>query len=79
MNGDGSNEGNGSIAFGTSDSEVHIFSPAEAKVLQVLEGAHTHGIRAFRFKEYGLHGEGWSIGGDARLVQWNLRKGKAIR
>ena len=81
VNGDGpsSNSGDAVVAFGTSDSEVHLFSPAEAKVLKRLDDAHTHGIRGFKFKNYGLDGEAWSIGGDARLVQWDLRKGRALR
>ena len=81
MNGDVSTSDTGGaiVAFGTSDSEIHLFSPAESKVLKVLNGAHTHGVRDFKFREAGLQAEGWSIGGDARLVQWDLRKGLAIQ
>ena len=67
------------IAFGTTDSEIHIFSPAEARVLGTLKGAHTQGIRDFKFADHGLQNEGWSIGGDGKLVQWDLKKGKAMR
>lgn len=67
------------IAFGTTDSEIYLFSPAESKVLRILGDVHTHGIKDFKFKDYGLHGEGWSVGGDGKLVQWDLNKGKSIR
>ena len=67
------------VAIGTSDSEVHLFSPAEAKVVGSLREAHTQGIRDFKFANHGLHAEGWSIGGDGRLVQWDLRKNKVLR
>ena len=67
------------IAFGTTNSEVQIFSPAEARVLGTLKGAHTQGIRDFKFADHGLQNEGWSIGGDGKLVQWDLKKGKALR
>ena len=75
----GLNAKHGVIAYGTSDSAIHLFSIAEARVLQSLSDSHTHGVRDFRFKEYGLKGEGWSIGGDAKLVQWDLKKGRAVR
>ena len=67
------------VAIGTSDSEVHLFSPAEAKVVASLREAHTQGIRDFKFANDGLHAEGWSIGGDGRLVQWDLRKNRVLR
>lgn len=81
VNGDSSysNVKDGVVAFGTTDSEVHIFSLAEAKVLKVLGGAHSRGVRDFRFKKYGLNAEAWSIGGDAKLLQWDLRKGRVVR
>ena len=71
--------GNVIVAVGTSDSEVHMFSPAEAKIVGSLREAHTQGIRDFRFSDNGIHGEGWSIGGDGRLVQWDLRKNRVLR
>ena len=67
------------IAFGTTNSEVQIFSSAEARVLGTLKGAHTQGIRDFKFVDHGLQSEGWSIGGDGKLVQWDLKKDKALR
>ena len=81
VNGDGSSSklGDCVVAFGTTDSEIHLFSPAEARILKTLDRNHTHGVRDFKFKEYGLHAEGWSAGGDAKLVQWDLRTGRATR
>lgn len=67
------------VALGTSDSEVHMFSPAEAKIMGSLKDAHTQGIRDFKFTDNGIHAEGWSIGGDGRLVQWDLRKDRVLR
>lgn len=67
------------VAFGTSDSEVHMFSPAEAKVVGSLSEAHTQGIKDFRFADNGIRAEGWSIGGEGRLVQWDLRRNGVLR
>ena len=67
------------VALGTSDSEVHMFSPTEAKIVGSLREAHTQGVRDFRFSGNGLRAEGWSIGGDGRLVQWDLRKSRVLR
>ena len=67
------------VALGTSDSEVHMFSPAEAKIMGSLSEAHTQGIRDFKFTDNGVQAEGWSLGGEGRLMQWDLRKNKVIR
>ena len=67
------------VAFGTSDSEVNMFSPAEAKVVGSLREAHMQGIRDFKFADNEIHAQGWSIGGDGRLVQWDLRKNRVLR
>ena len=67
------------VALGTSDSEVQMFSPAEAKIVASLTEAHTQGIRDFRFTDNGINAEGWSIGGDGRLVQWDLQKNRVLR
>ena len=71
--------GNVVVALGTSDSEVHMFSPSEAKIMGSLREAHTQGVRDFRFDDSGTHAEGWSIGGDGRLVQWDLKKDRVLR
>ncbi|KAI4119078.1 MAG: hypothetical protein LQ345_000953 [Seirophora villosa] len=67
------------LAFGTSDSKIHLYSPAAASIIGVLEDAHTQGVRDFSFVDAGRCPEGWSIGGDGKLVQWDLRTGKNIR
>ncbi|KAI4094280.1 MAG: hypothetical protein LQ344_002359 [Seirophora lacunosa] len=67
------------LAFGTSDSKIQLYSPAAASIIGVLEDAHTQGVRDFSFVDAGRCPEGWSIGGDGKLVQWDLRTGKNIR
>lgn len=67
------------LAFGTSQSKVYMYSATEGKIVGILEGEHTQGIRDFKFSNAGISGEGWSIGGDGKAVRWNLRKGIAIR
>ena len=67
------------VALGTSDSEVNMFSPTEAKIVGCLKEAHTQGIRDFKFADNGVTAQGWSIGGDGRLVQWDLRKNRVLR
>lgn len=55
-----------------------MFSPPEAKIVGKLSGAHERGIKDFKFsgEEYL---EGWSIGGEGKLVQWDLRTENALR
>lgn len=67
------------VAFGTSDSEIHMFSLAEDKVVGKLHGAHTQGIRDFKFTNGKDAAEGWSLGGDGKLAQWDLRTGTSTR
>ncbi|KAI1912648.1 Small subunit (SSU) processome component [Ophidiomyces ophidiicola] len=67
------------VAFGTSSSEIRMFSPAEGKVVGVLTGGHERGIRDFRFTVQKPAEEGWSIGGDGKLIQWNLQDGSVGR
>lgn len=68
------------IAYGTSDSEIKIFSPAKGKIVEALDGVHTQGIKDFKFSNGGgKRPEGWSVGGDGKLVQWDIRKGTSIR
>jgi len=70
--------GNVVVAYGTSASEICMFSPAEGRVIGNLSEAHERGIRDFKF-HVGNHQEGWSIGGDGRLVQWDLTNGQPTR
>ncbi|KAL8797163.1 MAG: hypothetical protein Q9195_000630 [Heterodermia aff. obscurata] len=67
------------LAFGTSDSEILMLSPTESKIVGNLRGEHTQGIRDFKFVDAGANGEGWSVGGDGKLVQWDLRKPQSLR
>ena len=79
--GNGSFPGNSNVvlAFGTSDSEILMLSPTELKIVGNLKGEHTQGIRDFKFVDAGANGEGWSVGGDGKLVQWDLRKRQSLR
>ncbi|KAL8803163.1 MAG: hypothetical protein Q9182_003335 [Xanthomendoza sp. 2 TL-2023] len=67
------------LAFGTSESDIQLYSPREAKIVGVLKDVHTHGIRDFKFIDRGKHSTAWSIGGDGKLVQWDLRMGKSTK
>lgn len=76
---DGLDQGDIVVAFGTSSSDIRMYSPAEDKVVGTLTGAHDKGIKDFKFTADRPGQEGWSIGGDNKLVQWDLRTGKSIR
>ena len=67
------------VAFGTSRSEIYLYSPAEAKIVNVLKDGHTHGIKDFKFAHDGLEHQAWSAGGDSRLVQWNIKNNTQTR
>ncbi|KAL8788114.1 MAG: hypothetical protein Q9213_001872 [Squamulea squamosa] len=67
------------LAFGTSESEIHLFSPTSARNVGVLKDVHTQGIRDFKFVDAGRTSCAWSIGGDGKLVQWDLRKGRSTK
>ncbi|PCH00829.1 Small-subunit processome, Utp12 [Penicillium occitanis (nom. inval.)] len=67
------------VAFGTSSSDIRLYSPAEDKVLCTLSGVHEGGIKDFKFTAGEATSQGWSIGGDNRLVQWDLNTRQSIR
>jgi hypothetical protein len=67
------------VALGTSDSDIQMFSPTENKIVGILRGGHDRGVRDFKFTRQAPCTEGWSIGGDGKLVQWDLRRSRSIR
>lgn len=77
--GEGSDQGDVIVAFGTSSSDVRLYSPAEDKIVGSLTGGHERGIRDFKFTAGQSAQDGWSIGGDDKLVQWDLRSGQSLR
>lgn len=76
---DSLDQGDVVVAFGTNTSDIRMYSPSEDKVVGTLAGAHDQGIKDFKFTADRPAQEGWSIGGDNKLVQWDLRTGKSIR
>ena len=67
------------VAFGTSESAIHMYSPAQDKIVATLKGLHEGGVRDFKFTGQAAFEEGWSIGGDGKLVQWDLLKLRSKR
>ena len=66
------------LAYGTSRSEIHLLSPNESTVLKTLKDAHLGGIRDFKFQNDGLDHRAYSIGGEGKVVQWDLESQTAI-
>ena len=66
------------IALGTSESDIRFFSPSEDKIVGTLKAGHERGVQAFKFTE-NSYSEGWSIGGDGELVQWDIYTQKPLR
>ena len=60
------------LAYGTNLSEIQIYSPTESKVLGVLKDGHSGGIRDFKFQDEGRERRVYSVGGDGKMVQWDL-------
>ncbi|PLB38238.1 WD40 repeat and Utp12 domain-containing protein [Aspergillus candidus] len=67
------------VAFGTSSSDIRMYSPSEDKIVGTLSGAHDRGVKDFKFTANRPAQEGWSIGGDNKLVQWDLRSGQSTK
>ena len=65
------------LAYGTSTSDVCLFSPTEGRVLAELSGQHERGVLDLKFAED--TNDLWSIGGDGKLVQWNIETKKALQ
>lgn len=76
---DGLDQGDIVVAFGTNTSEIRMYSPSEDKVVGSLTGVHEKGIKDFKFTAARPAEEAWSIGGDNKLIQWDLRTGKSIQ
>ncbi|CAI7599198.1 unnamed protein product [Penicillium pancosmium] len=76
---DGLEQGDIVVAFGTNTSDIRMFSPSEDKIVGTLTGAHDKGIKDFKFTAGKPAQEAWSIGGDNKLVQWDLRTGQSIK
>ncbi len=66
------------LAYGTSRSEIHIYSPTESKILKTLKDAHSGGIQDFKFQNDGHDHRAYSVGGDGKVVQWNLNSQTAM-
>ena len=66
------------VAYGSNTSDICMFSPAEGKIVCMLSGVHEQGIKDFQFV-VDDQSQGWSIGGDAKLVQWDLTSNTATR
>ncbi|GLA40420.1 small subunit (SSU) processome component [Aspergillus niger] len=79
VNGNGFDQGDVVVAIGTSASEIRMYSPVEDKIVGTLANGHEKGIRDFKFTSGRPGQEGWSIGGDNKLVQWDLFTGKTTR
>ncbi|KAL2821914.1 Dip2/Utp12 family-domain-containing protein [Aspergillus granulosus] len=75
---DGLDQGDVVVAFGTNTSDIRMYSPSEDKIVGNLTGGHTGGIKDFKFTA-GRPQEGWSVGGDNKLVQWDLVTGQRTR
>ncbi|KAE8352362.1 Dip2/Utp12 family-domain-containing protein [Aspergillus coremiiformis] len=76
---DGFDQGDIVVAFGTSASDIRMYSPTEDKIVGTLIGAHSEGVKDFKFTFNKPAQEGWSVGGDNKLVQWDLRTGKSTK
>ncbi|PYI22527.1 NUC189-domain-containing protein [Aspergillus violaceofuscus CBS 115571] len=79
INGGAFDQGDVVVAFGTNTSEIRMYSPVDDKIVGTLVGGHDKGIKDFKFTISRPGQEGWSIGGDSKLVQWDLRTGQRTR
>ncbi|KIX96251.1 uncharacterized protein Z520_08029 [Fonsecaea multimorphosa CBS 102226] len=66
------------LAYGTNSSQICMFSPAEGRIVGTLSGGHERGVKDFKFSRTDYQ-HGWSIGEDARLLEWDLAKDQPIR
>lgn len=66
------------VAYGTSSSTICMYSPAEDKVVGVLQSGHEREVKDFKFLPAD-NLQAWSIGADSKLVQWNLSNDQPTR
>ncbi|EXJ54678.1 hypothetical protein A1O7_10019 [Cladophialophora yegresii CBS 114405] len=66
------------VAYGTNTSQICMFSPTEGRVVGTLSGGHERCIKAFKFSPTDYL-QAWSIGEDAKLIQWDLSTDQPIR
>lgn len=66
------------VAYGTTNSEICMYSPAEGKIVGTLRNGHEREIRDFKFSPTEFL-EAWSVGGDGKLVQWDLKNDQVLR
>ena len=66
------------LAYGTSTSEICLFSISEGSVVAKLENGHERGVSDFKFAPYD-YSEAWSVGGDGNLIQWDIPSQNAKR
>ncbi|KAL9620679.1 MAG: hypothetical protein Q9160_004815 [Pyrenula sp. 1 TL-2023] len=59
------------VAFGTSGSDIQLFSIDDSRIISTLSRGHERGVSDFKFTG-NKPSEGWSIGGDGKLVQWDV-------
>ncbi|KAI9741171.1 MAG: Small subunit (SSU) processome component [Cirrosporium novae-zelandiae] len=67
------------VAFGTSDSKIEMFSYTQNQILATLKDVHTQAVRDFKFTSKESGSRGWSLGADAKLVQWDITRGNALQ
>jgi U3 small nucleolar RNA-associated protein 5 len=70
--------GHAVVAYGLDTSDICFFSPAEGKIVCTLSGVHERGIKDFQFVVED-QSQGWSIGGDGKLVQWDLTSKSVVQ
>ena len=79
VNGASSTHGDIVVGLGTSRPEVELFSPTQSKVIATLKDGHTRGILNFKFEDFGRSSKAWTLGGDEKLVQWDVWQRSIIR
>jgi U3 small nucleolar RNA-associated protein 5 len=67
------------IAFGTSTSDIHFYSPSASRIVTTLVGGQLQGIVDFKFVNSGVDSDAWSLSGDGQLIQWNTKKASKLK